>query len=133
MTYRRMRKYSVSGLEQCIAAASAEYAHDRLHDVAQHSVVGLDLILARPTHDQVRLLVQSRLGDMSKGSNATRVFASSRKSTDRKSILRSLGSSGLRRETPTTSQPAARNFAIAATPSRPLALVTSNFFGAIVL
>jgi hypothetical protein len=133
MTYRRMRKYSVSGLERCIAAASAEHAHDRLHDVAQHSVVGLDLILARPTHDQVRLLVQSRVGDMSEGSNATRVFASSRKSTDWKSILRSLGSSGLRRETPTTSQPAARNFSIAATPGRPLALATSNFFGAIVL
>src|SRR5216684_3985233 len=38
-------------------------AHDRRHHVAQHGVVGLDLFLARPASDQLRLLVQSRLGD----------------------------------------------------------------------
>src|SRR6266436_7339009 len=67
------------------------------------------------------------------GSNAARAFPSSRKSTDRKSMSRPLGSSGLRRETPTTFQPAARNLSIAATPSRPLAPVTSTFFGTILL
>src|SRR5580700_1997504 len=62
------------------------------------------------------------------GSNAARDLFSSRRSTDRNWTSRPLGSSGLRRETPTTSQPAARNFSIAATPSRPLAPVTSTLF-----
>ncbi len=44
-------------------------------------------------------------------------------------MSRPLGSLGLRRETPTTSQPAERNLSIAATPSRPLAPVTSTLFG----
>ncbi len=39
-------------------------ADDRLHHVAQHGIVGLDLILARPARDQLGLLVQSRVGDM---------------------------------------------------------------------
>src|SRR5258708_11387983 len=64
------------------------------------------------------------------GSNAARVASSSRsRSTDRNSMSRPLGSLGLRRETPTTSQPAERNLSIAATPSRPLAPVTSTLFG----
>src|ERR1700741_1630193 len=62
------------------------------------------------------------------GSNAAWAFFSSRRSTDRNWTSRPLGSSGLRRETPTTSQPAARNFSIAATPSRPLAPVTRTLF-----
>src|SRR6266404_9403949 len=62
------------------------------------------------------------------GSNAARALSSFRKSTDRNSTSRPLGSSGLRRETPTTSQPAERNFSIAATPSRPLAPVTRTLF-----
>src|ERR1700756_777196 len=62
------------------------------------------------------------------GSNAARAFFLSRRSTDRNWTSRPLGSSGLRRETPTTSQPAARNFSIAATPSRPLAPVTRTLF-----
>src|SRR5260370_13377892 len=67
------------------------------------------------------------------GSNAARALSSSRKSTDRKSRSRPLGSSGLRRETPTTSQPAERNFSIAATPSKPLAPVTRTLFRTIFL
>ena len=35
-------------------------------------------------------------------------------------------------KTPTNSQPVARNFSIAATPKRPLAPVTSAFFGGIL-
>src|ERR1700758_2413619 len=62
------------------------------------------------------------------GSNAARAFISSRRSTDRNWTSRPLGSSGLRRETPTTSQSAARNFSIAATPSRPLAPGTRTLF-----
>src|SRR5258708_19510732 len=67
------------------------------------------------------------------GSTAARALASSRKSTERKSTSRPLGSSGLRRETPTTSQPAERNFSIAATPSKPLAPVTRTLFRTIFL
>src|SRR6202048_1812113 len=67
------------------------------------------------------------------GSNAARTLPSSRKSTDRKSTSRPLGSSGLRRETPTTSQPAKRNFSIAATPSRPLAPVTRTLFRTLMI
>src|SRR5580692_322660 len=63
------------------------------------------------------------------GPNAARAVSSSRRSTDRNSLSRPLGSSGLRRETPTTSQLAERNFSIAAIPSRPLAPVTSTLFG----
>ena len=37
-------------------------AHDRLHHVAQHGVVGLDLFLARPASDQLGFFVQSRVG-----------------------------------------------------------------------
>src|SRR6201993_3362087 len=62
------------------------------------------------------------------GSNAARAFFWSCRSTDRNWTSRPLGSSGLRRGTPTTSQPAARNFSIAATPSRPLAPVTRTLF-----
>jgi hypothetical protein len=39
-------------------------ADDRLHDVAQHRVVGIDLVFARPAGDQLRLLVQGCVGDM---------------------------------------------------------------------
>ena len=39
------------------------------------------------------------------------------------------GQLGPSADTPTTSQPAERNFSIAATPSRPLAPVTSTLFG----
>src|ERR1700738_771758 len=67
------------------------------------------------------------------GSNAALALSSSRKSTDRKSTSRPLGSSGLRRETPTTSQPAERNFSIAATPSRPLAPVTRTLFRTLMI
>ena len=40
-------------------------AHDRLHHVAQHRVVSLDLLLAGPASDQFGLLVYSRVGDVS--------------------------------------------------------------------
>ena len=39
-------------------------ADNRPHHVAQHGIVGLDLILARPARDQLGLLVQSRVGDV---------------------------------------------------------------------
>ena len=39
-------------------------AHDWLHHVAEHGVVGLDLFLARPASDQLGLLMQSRVGDV---------------------------------------------------------------------
>src|SRR5260370_13985961 len=62
------------------------------------------------------------------GLNAAGAASSSRRSTDRNSMSRPLGGLGLRREKPTTSQPAERNFSIEATPSRPLAPVTSTLF-----
>ncbi len=62
------------------------------------------------------------------GSNAARAASRSCRSTDKNSISRSLGNSGLRRDTPITSQPAERNFSIAATPSKPLAPVTKTLF-----
>jgi hypothetical protein len=39
-------------------------AHERLHHVAQHGIVGVDLLLARPPGYQLRLLMQSRVGDV---------------------------------------------------------------------
>src|SRR6266436_1533540 len=62
------------------------------------------------------------------GSNASRAASLSRRSTGRNSTFRPLGSSGFRRPTPITSQPAERNFSVAATPSRPLAPATNTFF-----
>src|SRR6476660_2604623 len=59
---------------------------------------------------------------------AARDAASSRRSTDTNSMSRPLNNWGLRRETPTTSQPADRNLSIAATPSKPLAPVISTLF-----
>src|ERR1700757_4058469 len=59
---------------------------------------------------------------------AAREAASSRRSTDRNSRARALNTSGLRREPPTSSQPADRNLSIAATPRRPLAPVISTLF-----
>ena len=107
-------------------------ARDRFHHVAEHGVVGLDLFLARPASDQLGLLVQSGVGDVRDVSQrlergAGRFLVPQ---IDRQKVnVRPLGSSGLRRETPTTSQPAERNVSIAATPSRPLAPVTSTLFG----
>ena len=40
-------------------------AHDRFHHVAEHGGVGLDLFLARPASNQLGLLVQSRVSDVS--------------------------------------------------------------------
>jgi hypothetical protein len=52
------------------------------------------------------------------GSNAARVFSSSRKSTDRKSMWRPLGGLGLWRETPTTSQPHGKKLLDRGTPQK---------------
>jgi hypothetical protein len=37
---------------------------DRFHHVAQHGVVGLDLIFAGPACDEFGLLMQRRVGDV---------------------------------------------------------------------
>ncbi len=38
--------------------------HDRLHDVMEHGIVRLDVVLAGPASDQLRFFVDSRIGNM---------------------------------------------------------------------
>ena len=63
----RVQVYAVDlcSLQDADVLKPGSGAHDRLHNVVEHRVVSLDLIVAGPASDELGLLVYSRVGDVS--------------------------------------------------------------------